>query len=317
LRADSLDVAEHTFDAVAMPETMPETDDTIAEKTWGVGVELSEDHAGALRFAACLAGGNDTIVGVHVLPDLQRIHPLISREQAKAMREQIAADVTLLLERAGAENQKRIVAVENDKPEVALIEVSEREQFDALILGRRARRDDEPLIRLGEICRRVVRKLPAPVIVVSPDFGEGDSGVDAGPVVLATDLERGAASAEFAKLLAARLGRPLLIAHGIEAFNWGVSYIPAETFETMLEQARTKASARLHAWVAALGLVGAEEVVFMGDPARNLAQLVEDRRAAALVTGSRQLGQVERIFLASISSELAASARCPVAIVGD
>ena len=60
---------------------------------------------------------------------------------------------------------------------------------------------------------------------------------------------------------------------------------------------------------------GAREHVFLGDPARNLAQLVEDEQAALLVTGSRKLGPVERIFLASVSSELAGSTRCPTAVV--
>lgn len=289
--------------------------DIETNKTWAVGVELSGEHQGAPRFAARLAGDNDTIVGVHVMPDLERVHPLISREQARDMREQITGDVALMLERAGAEGPRKVLVVDNDRPEVGLVELTEREQFDALIIGRRARRDDEPLVRLGGTCRRVLRKASAPVIVVPPDFGEDESTIDPGPIVLATDLEHGAAAAAFAKLLAARLRRPLLVAHGLEAFNWGASYIPAETFEIMLDEARRKASADLHSWVAALGLGGAEELVFTGDPARNLAQLVEDRRAAVLVTGSRELGPVKRLFLASISSELAASARCPVAIV--
>jgi nucleotide-binding universal stress UspA family protein len=285
-------------------------------KTWGVGVELSGDHQGALRFAAHLTGPDDTVVGVHVMPDLERLHPLISREQVRAMRETITDDVARMFDRTGIEDRTKVRTIENDDPALALTELAEREGFDALILGRRARSDDEPLIRLGEVCRRVLRKLPGPVIVVPPDFGEGDEAVNPGPVLFATDLgEHGAAAAAFAKRLAARLDRPLLVAHGIAAFNWGVSYIPAQTLDLMLEQSRSRAGAELHAWVVAHDLEGAQEHVFMGDPARNVAQLAEDRHAAALVTGSRKLGPIERIFMASISSELAASAACPTAIV--
>lgn len=285
-------------------------------KTWGVGVELSEDHFGVLRFAACLAGPDDTLIGAHVMPDSDRLHPLVSREQTKTMREHVSSDVALLLGRAGAKGRVEVRVIESNQPEVALVELAEHEHLDALIIGRRARRDDDPLVRLGEICRRVLHRLPGPVIVVPPDFGEGDEAIDVGPVVLATDLEpHCAAAAEFAKLLAARLARPLLVAHGIEAFNWGASYIPAETFEVMLDQSRRQASTKLHDWVVAHGLDGAREHVFVGDPARNLAQFVDDQRAAVLVTGSRKLRLVERIFIASISSELAASTRCPTAIV--
>ncbi|MFV8749971.1 universal stress protein [Nannocystaceae bacterium ST9] len=285
---------------------------------WGVGVELSEDHLGALRFAGHLAGPDDALVGVHVMPESTRLHPLLSQEQTAAMSEQVASDVALLLERAGASGRVEVRVIEDDHPELGLVETAVREHFTALIVGRRARRDEDPLIRLGEISRRVLRKLPVPVIVVPPDFGSepDEPALDSGPVVLATNLdEHCVAAAEFAKRLAARLDRPILVAHGTEAFNWGVSYIPAETFEVMLDQARARAGAKLHAWVKAQGLEGAQEHVFLGDPARNLAHLVEERKAAVLVTGSRKLGPIERVFLASVSSELAGSTRCPTAVV--
>ncbi len=285
-------------------------------KTWEVGVELSEDHLGPLRFVAALAQPDDRIVGLHVMPEAVRLHPLSKPEHLATIRAQVESDVALLLERAGASSRIEVEVVEDDHPELALTEYAEREHVEGLIVGRRARRDEDPLIRLGEISRRVLHRLPVPVIVVPPDFGEDGAGLDPGPVLLATNLdEHCAVAAKFAKQLAARLGRPLLVAHGIEAFNWGVSYIPAETFEVMLEQARTRASAKLHAWVVEQGLEGASELVFLGDPARNLSSLVDDHQAALLVTGSRKLGPIERIFLASISSELAASTRCPTAIV--
>jgi nucleotide-binding universal stress UspA family protein len=307
LRDRSLDVVDHTLD----PGCMSESD----ERIWGVGVELAEHHDAPLRFAARLATATDAVVGLHVVPELERLNPTIGREQAEAMRQRIAIDVALLLERAGIEARKDVRLIENDRPARGLVELVGRERFDALIVGRRAPSDDDPLVRLGETCRRVLRELPVPVIVVPADFGEDDRGVEPGPVVLATDLEHDASAAAFAKLLATRLERPVLVAHGIEAFAWGVSYLPAETFELMLEQARGRARTALHTWVQAQGLADAEEHVFTGDPARNVARLVEERRAAALVTGSRKLGAIQRILLASISSELAASAACPTAIV--
>jgi nucleotide-binding universal stress UspA family protein len=221
-----------------------------------------------------------------------------------------------MIERTGAAGRKEVRMIEDDDPARGLVELAEREHPSALILGRRARRDDEPLVRLGEVCRRVLRKLPVPVIVVPPDFGEDERTLDPGPVVLATDLEEhDVAAASFARRLAERLARPLLIAHGIAPFNWGVSYLPAETVELVLEQARKQAETKLGEWMQRHALGDMQAHAFVGDPARNLAQLVVERKAAALVTGSRKLGPIERIFVASISSELAASARCPTAIV--
>ena len=53
----------------------------------------------------------------------------------------------------------------------------------------------------------------------------------------------------------------------------------------------------------------------MGDPAKRLLELAQAQDAALLVTGSRMLGPVERLFLSSVSSEVAAAASCPVAVV--
>ncbi|NJK31386.1 MAG: universal stress protein, partial [Deltaproteobacteria bacterium] len=74
-------------------------------------------------------------------------------------------------------------------PRPDLLERAAMLELDALLVGRRARRDEDPIVRLGEVTRRVVRKLPAPVIVVPPDFGDDARDLlGSGPIILATDL---------------------------------------------------------------------------------------------------------------------------------
>ena len=74
-------------------------------KTWEVGVELSEDHLGPLRFVAALAQPDDRIVGLHVMPEAVRLHPLSKPEHLATIRAQVESDVALLLERAGASSR--------------------------------------------------------------------------------------------------------------------------------------------------------------------------------------------------------------------
>ena len=289
-------------------------------KKWGVGVELAEDHLGPIRFAATLtqAHPDDLEVGIHVLPDQELLHPLVTHEDAVEVRKRVAADVSEIMAREGLRGERvRVELIEDDEIERGLTEASERLGLDALIVGRRAKRDEDPIVRLGEVTRRVLRRLPVTVIVVPPDYGDvDDRGLGEGPVILGTDLsEHAVVAAKFAEELAARLDRPLLLAHGTQAFHWGVSYIPAVTMDKLQAQAREAAGQKLEAWAAEHGIQSARRHVFMGDPAKHLLQLGYSEDAAVLVTGSRMLGPVERLFLASVSSEVAAAASCPVAVV--
>lgn len=287
---------------------------------WGIGVELAEDHLGPLRFVAALTQEHpdDVTVGIHVLPDHELLHPLITHEEARQIRERVAADVTAVMVREGlAAERTRVELVEDDAVERGLAETATRVGVDALVVGRRAKRDEDPIVRLGEVTRRLLRRLPVPVVVVPPDFGDRDDrGFGEGPVIVGVDLtEHCTAAVLFGAKLAERLGAPLLLAHGTQAFHWGVSYIPAATMDRLQQQAREAAANELREWAAPLGLVHAEHRVFMGDPAKKLLELSWQLDAAVLVTGSRMLGPVERLFLASVSSEIAAAASCPVAVV--
>jgi nucleotide-binding universal stress UspA family protein len=289
-------------------------------KTWGVAVELAEDHLGPIRFAATLTQirPDDPVIGVHVIPDQQILHPMVTDEEVESFRKQAIANVIDVLAREGLSGERvRVKLREDDEIARALIHAAPELGMDALILGRRAKREEDPIVRLGEVTRRVLRRLPVPIIVVPPDYGSRrDRGLGEGPVIFATDLsEHGAPAAKFAQTLAARLDRELLLAHGTQAFHWAISYMPSTALDELQQNARKGASQSLQQWAASHELGGARQHVFMGDPAKQLVQLAYTEDAAMIVTGSRVLGPIERVFLASVSSEVAASATCPVAVV--
>ena len=291
----------------------------VRTKKWGVGVELAADHLGPVHFAAIVSRGEDLTLGLHVLPKQHLLHPMLTPEEAKEIRKRVERDVADLMHQAGlAGDHARVELGEDDEIEEGLSDLAKRQGLDALLIGRRARHDEDPIVRLGEVARRVLRRLPVPVIVVPPDFGTGPSlGLRPGPVIFATDLsEHCEEAANFARDLSARLKRPLLLAHGTQAFHWGVSYIPEAAMEQLQTQARAGATHKLEQWARAHGLADARRHVFMGDPVRKVLELAADEDAAMVVSGSRKLGPVERLLLASVSSELAAAASCPVAVVG-
>ena len=63
------------------------------------------------------------------------------------------------------------------------------------------------------------------------------------------------------------------------------------------------------------GLAEVATHVALGDVAACLGELAEQQRAPLIVVGSRKLGPLTRLFVASVASELAATARCAVAVV--
>ncbi|MCA9708993.1 MAG: universal stress protein, partial [Myxococcales bacterium] len=183
-----------------------------------------------------------------------------------------------------------------------------------LVVGRRAPRGSTGFTRLGKVARRLVRTLPAPVVVVPPDFEVERAP---GPVVLATSLrEDSEGTARFAARIARDWNRPLLVVNVIPG-TAGVPprYLPEVARDEVVARGRLDAEHGLAIWQRRHGLRDAESLVETGDSVDRLTGLAFERRASLIVVGSRQLSLRARVYRSSVGSDLAGSATVPVAVV--
>jgi len=287
---------------------------------WIVGLDLRPSGQGALRFARWLASasrpGEAVFVGVHVLVEAHlqaalRYHHL--DELIDGAREQAHS----VVERAGAtEILGEIHVVQGRTAEQSLEAARVYHHAEALVVGRLAPRGGHHVFRLGKVARRLLRKLPAPVVVVPPDWDPDAVPAD-GPIVCATNMGEGSASAaRFAAETAARLGRRLIMIHTVPVpEDYGAHYIPKASREKIAAEYQAEAEHSLAAWIEGLGIAGVVPVVRRGHFMEQMLDLTRETKAAMLVIGSRRLSTMERLLLTSVSSDLAANAPCPVAVV--
>lgn len=277
---------------------------------WMVGVDARDLSRGAVAFARWLAGSeHHAVYGVHVVewvPDLfgpyEQTRPEVVHRLAEQTLEPLAKDPRFL----------ELGAVLASSAEDGLLEAIRAKQAHALVIGRRAPRDGRGLVRLGRVARRLVRTLPTPVVVVPPDLDDAEVGM--GPVMVATDLTESCSEAvRWAAALATEMRRGLVLLHAIHAPDRG-PYVPAAAWDHALATVRNVEGA-FEAWARHHGVGEAQRVTVEGPPIQVLPQAARERDACVLVTGSRQLGGVERWFMSSLGTELAASAGLPVAIV--
>lgn len=285
-------------------------------KKWIVGLDLGRRSAGAILFGKWLAEtGGDQLVGVHVLEEAHlqaalRYHHLGEVEQAAVAAARAAITA------AGADGCFNMIDVlEGRTAEESLAVAAAYRHAEGIVIGRNAAREGTSLVRLGRVARKVLRKLPATVAVVPPDFDPAVSG--RGPVVLACSLQDDALLAtQFARLLAERFGRALELVHVVASPEQNAAqYVPPATLAKLRTEGQAEAETSLAAWAASNGLSAAPQVVRLGARVEEITEHARARDAAAIVTGSRRLTGFERLLLASAGSELAAHASCPVIVV--
>lgn len=283
---------------------------------WIVGLDLGARSQGAIAFAQWLAEhGGDRSVGVHVLEEAAlhtalRYHHLSELER---MAKQAADDAIARVGATAAFDSVHVV--EGKTAEQSLEQVCEEQGGDAFLVGRNAPREGVHALRLGRVARRLLRNLPAPVLVVPPDVDATHIG--AGPVLVACSACDDVLDAcQFAKAFAARFARPLeLVYVASMPDHHSAQYLPESTLAKMRDDHIAVGRAELSAWAAANGFGDAIQTVVLGTVRDQLAALAEERAALCIVTGSRRLSMVERWLLVSSGSELAAHATCPVVVV--
>jgi nucleotide-binding universal stress UspA family protein len=281
---------------------------------WIVGLDLLELSVGALRFASWLRrrAPEERSCGVHVLTP----HPLrqsLANKTEEEFRLWVHGLAQECVDQAGvAEQLDGVVLVEGETAEEGLLAALAAERGKALIIGRKAASGAESFVRLGRVARRLLRQMPAPIVVVPPDL---ERELPPGPVVLATDLGPSAASAlRFAQALAETIGRELLVVYAYEVHSPLQSYVNPSVWG----QATLEATAAAESSVAAYceeHQLSVRSLVVRGPTAHGVLETAVREKACMIVTGSRQLSLLDRIFTSSVGGDLAALASIPVAVV--
>jgi len=282
---------------------------------WIVGLDLHPSGVGALRFAKWLAeASDDALVGIHVLEE-SYLRAALKYHHLDELVEGATTVARKALEDVGAAAAIESLGVlQGSTPSESLEAAHAHHAAEGLILGRQAKKEGRDIFRLGRVARRLLRRLPGPTFVIPPDYDP--AGAD-GPVVAAVSLQEDCdASVAFALALSKRTSRPLVLLHVVPTpDDYAAHYLPEASLAKMREDNRSEAVAELESWAADRGCADAEKAVSLGGVVSQTVRFATERRATALVAGSRRLSTFERLLLTSIASELAAMATCPVAVV--
>jgi nucleotide-binding universal stress UspA family protein len=282
---------------------------------WILGVDLRARCGGALRFGAWLSSvaPGEALVPVHALEEehlllllrFQHLDEVLAETRAAAERAIAGAGC------AGRVPEPRIV--QGRRAEEVLAHAAEAESAGAIVVGRIARRGAHPMVRLGRVARRLVRHLPAPVVLVPPDLEQ----LGRGPVVALVSLEPDSLRAcRFARDLARAVSRPLAVLHAVpDPADAGPYGLPGAAVAQLRADTVLAARERLDGWLAAADVVAETAEVRVGDPAEQALALGVERDAAVAVTGATRRHAAQRLYAPSVGRALACAAPWPVAIV--
>jgi nucleotide-binding universal stress UspA family protein len=280
---------------------------------WLVGIDLRERSNGAVRMAAWLRGHHRgdspaEFVAVHVVDERLRDALLAMSEVLAQARRTLASAAA----RCGVPDpftDVRVVLAPS--VESGLARAAAAEGADGLVIGRVAPREGYRLVRLGSVARKVLRDLPAPVIVVPPDLGDDEIGD--GGIVLATDLhETSIAAARFGARLAGEVDRDLVVTHMDPARDVAHELLRDRTIASRTPR-RTMAD--VEQWVQEHGIPAARTRLVDDSVVEGLLAVAHHEKAAMLACGSRRLGTIDRIFTSSVGTDLARLAELPVLVV--
>jgi nucleotide-binding universal stress UspA family protein len=288
---------------------------------WLVGLDLAPSSRGAIVFAQWLAerakdsDQPDSLRGVHVV-ERHLLAPLFgarspdnviaeARKQARVTLDAVEAADTFAKIHVGLDTR----ADEGLRREASIFEP------DALIVGRKARKDATEVFRLGPTAHRLLRSLPASVIVVPNDLTR--TAIGPGPVLAATDLEAHSVPAcRFARDLAAHLGRDVAYCHVVADPRSTLDrYFSRKAVSELAEQTMTSGTRMLAAWLDVEDLAGPTTHVVQGNTVDALCETAIAVQAPLIVLGSRRLSGLERAFVGSTSTDLARVSPCPIAVV--
>lgn len=275
---------------------------------WVVALGLRDHCRGALELAGWLSAPGHSTDGSD--DQLMAVHAVSSPEYAaladRALSETVHA--------AGLDMRfDQLRVVEGRDLVRCLEEAVVGWRADAILIGRR---EHEGWPRLGGTGARLLRSLPAPMVVV-PRQLRADA-IPSGPILVATDLSADSVLAtRFASHLSRRYGRELFVVHVVEhAPEWNFLELGAADPVRADAELRTRAQRSLQHWVQGLRLKQVPKLVAeQGDTLERLLDSIQHHQPLFTVVGSRRMGVLERVFSTSVGLELANHAPCPIAIV--
>ena len=278
---------------------------------WLCGLEVAPQGLGPLEAGAWLARhGLGELEALTVVPE-----PPIGLSvgaRSELLTEARALGERRIAQSAAAGVLARFSVVAGRDPSQSLCKRA-AEIGGALIVGRHAPAKGTGFIRLGRVARRVLRRLPGPTCVVPPDWRESDAA--AGPVVVGVDARIDSLAAiEFGRRLAVALGRTTRLVHVVDRYPTGIGG-STERGKELRERTRARARDVLEGFLREHRVDGVEAHVVTGSITSTLVDLARREQACAVVVGSRRLSTPERIFSASIGSQVASASSVPVFVV--
>ncbi|PRQ09696.1 Universal stress protein family protein [Enhygromyxa salina] len=290
---------------------------------WVVGLDLRPHSHGAINFAQWLRAHDQQpaqlrIDGLHVVE--ARMFKLPGgKSRAEVVGEALRAARVAVAVRDASEAFSSVNVVESiPTVDGGVVDVLTNAAglwiTDGIILGRRGAGEHGGLIRLGKVARNLLRRLPAPTFIVPPDLELNHIGP--GPIVCAVELdERGVAVARYGERLARRLGRSARLVHVIDSGDpIGLQYLPEGSWDDLHARQRDEAQSKIVEWRDQAGLT-AYTLLAQGQTVPRLVSAARELDACMLLCGSRRLSTVERFWISSVGSSLAAAAHLPVGVI--
>jgi nucleotide-binding universal stress UspA family protein len=283
---------------------------------WIIGLDLRPRSFGALHFATWLTKtvpkADDRFIAVHVL-EPEHLRAALKYSHLDDVLAAARDAGTRILEReAPGERIRELEIVDGLEADEGLAAAVAQHGADALVIGRIAGRSEVALVRLGRVARHLVRRLPAPVIVVPPDIEAAD--LESGPVIALTSLDDSATEAcRFAALIAERTGRRLVLLHVVPYLE--LPFLPGTSLDEIARDQRRTGEVALAAWMQREQLRADEALVEQGDVLDRADAIADERGSPLLVIGASGREGLDRLTTPSLGRELAATASVPVAIV--
>jgi nucleotide-binding universal stress UspA family protein len=278
------------------------TDHAIQPLRWVLGVDLRENSLGAASFGLWVQrrphGADDEFEVVHAVRNPEST-PLATRALEDAL-----AEIGLRGEHVW------MVAQDFSDPVSALADRCVALDAHAVVIGRRPPRSDGRA-RLGRTSRRLLRAHPGPVVIVPHDCRADTLG--RGPLLAASELgDDSVAACRFTQALARRWGTGWVLGH---ARPHSPATAPYGLAPAAVPPTDPVDGASAAAFVGSHGLTPTDVRIVRGEVVQSILALGEELDAPLIVTGSRRVGALGRLFSTSVGSNLAAAAFRAVAVV--